>query len=251
MKTFLLSVFLLISISLFSQELEYKWGRPTTKGIDNYIETNWLVFIADYQEFIGDTLVYEPFISTDDLSDYYNYAQGDAGYFEYPDNIIIDNNPNFIDYELSNLSKFRRNQYREASMFVRGVVMHELTHCYIYQIMMMAKYDGNLEYVFREGLRMIPVDNYYADFVTEGICEAVVVMMDEMIVSDEQQVLIKNDLVRKDSYEIKYRYSRQFMMPVIREFGLKPAIYIVLSNKPPDDEEILNPQQYYDRLKWK
>jgi len=250
MKVFLLAILLLLSQISFGQDDEYKHGKPTTKGIDVYVERNWLPFIADYEEFIADTLVFEPFISTDDLSKYYNYSTGDAGYFEYPDNILIDNNPNYIDYELQRLSRFRKSQYREASMFVRAVVMHELTHCYIYQIKMMARYDGNLAYEFREGLRLIPVDNYGTNFVTEGICEAVVGMMEEMIVWDEEIVITKSDLDRRDSYEIKYRYSQQFMKPVIDEFGLKRAIYMVLSNKPPSDEEILNPKLYYDRLKW-
>lgn len=234
----------------FGQQDEYKWGRPTSKGIDRYVERNEYQFIIDYQNFIGDTLFYEPFISTDDLSKYYVYNEGDAGYFERPDNIIITNERRFIDYELSRLNVFRKSQYREANMFVRSVVMHELTHAYFHQIMIIAQNEKVLEYEFRQGLRMLPVDNYYTEFLEEGICEFVVQDMGESIAWDEQVFLNKNDLstANRNTYEIKYRYSSQFVKPIIEKYGLKPAILIIVSHKPPSLEEILNPKLYYDRL---
>jgi len=241
-----------IFVLLFSQQDEYKWGRPTTKGIDNYVERNEYQFIIDYQNHIKDTLVFEPFISSDDLTDYFHYSGVESGWFERPDNIIINNSCQYIDYELQRLNRFRRSQYREATMFVRAVVMHELTHCYIYQIMMMCQYDKKLEYEWRQGLRMIPVDNFFTEFIEEGICEYVVQDMGEMIAYDEKVVLIKKDvgISNRNNYEIKYRYSSQFVKPVIEEYGLEPAIYIMLTNKPPSIEEILKPNLYYDRLKW-
>jgi len=244
-------IFILLLL-LPQQQDEYKWGRPTSKGVDNYIERNEYQFVIDYQNFVKDTLFYEPFISTDDLTNYYSYTRGDMGYFERPDNIIISNEPRYIDYELSRLSQYERNRYREATQFVRAVVMHELTHCYIYQIMMIAEHDKKLEYEWRQGLRIIPVDTYSTDFLEEGICEVVVELMQEMIVSDEKIVISKNDLsiTNRNSHEIKYRYSRQYVKPVVEEFGLEAGIYIMITNTPPSDEEILKPQLYYDRLKW-
>ena len=247
------TIFLVLLLLITPQQDEYKWGRPTSKGVDNYVERNWLVFIDDYQNFVNDTLFFEPFISTDDLSDYVNYTRGDMGYFERPDNIIISNEPRYIDYELKRLSEYEKNRYRDATQFVRGVVMHELTHCYMYQIMMIAEHDKKLEYEWRQGLRIIPVDSYGTDFIEEGVCEVVVEMMDEMIVSDERLVLIKNDLniANRNQQRVKYAYSRQFVKPVVEEYGLKAAIYLMITNKPPSDEEILKPELYYDRLNWK
>ena len=249
----LIAILLLVILPLsVIQQDEYKWGRPTSKGVDNYIERNWLEFIDDYQDFVDDTLFFEPFISTDDLSDYVNYTRGDMGYYERPDNIIISNEPRYIDYELSRLSEYEKNRYREATQFVRGVVMHELTHCYTYQIMMMAQYDKKLEYEWRQGLRMIPVDDYATEFLEEGICEYVVELMDEMIVSGEKIVINKQDLGagNKNSQRVKYGYSRQYVKPLIQEYGLKPAIMLMITNKPPTQEEILKPSLYYDRLIW-
>jgi len=246
-------ILLLLSLLSFSQDDLYKWGRPTSKGVDVYVERNWLDFIDDYQDFVGDTLFFEPFISTDDLSDYYNYNRGDMGYFERPDNIIISNEPRYIDYELKRLSQYERSRYREATQFVRAVVMHELTHCYIYQIMMIAQHDKKLAYEWRQGLRIIPVDNYYVDFIEEGVCEVVVELMDEMICGTERIVISKNDLSagNRNLQRVKYAYSRQFVKPVIQEYGLKAAIYLMICNTPPSQEEILKPELYYDRLNWK
>jgi len=253
MRAVVIILLSLISLLSFSQDDLYKWGRPTSKGVDAYVERNWLVFIEDYQEFVNDTLFFEPFISTDDLSDYVNYTRGDMGYYERPDNIIISNEPRYIDYELSRLSDYEKNRYREATQFVRGVVMHELTHCYIYQIMMMAQYDKKLEYEWRQGLRIIPVDSYGTDFLEEGVCEYVVELMDEMICGTERIVISRNDLsiANRNQQRVKYAYSRQFVKPVVEEYGLKAAIYLMITNKPPSDEEILDPDLYYDRLNWK
>ena len=235
---------------LFPQQDLYKWGIPTSRGIDKYVEANWFVFIQDYQNHISDTLFYEPFISTDDLSRYFGYKGGDLGYFEYPDNIIVTNEPRYIDYELNRLSRFQKNQYRETNQFVRAVVMHELTHCYFYQNVMQVRNGDSLHIDFRPGLRIVPQDNYGADFLEDGFCEYVCADMDEMIPYDQKHFLIKNDLstANRYSYEVKYRYAMQFITPVIQQHGLRHAIRTVVSHAAPNQEEILNPELYYHRL---
>jgi len=245
-------VILIFLLVILIQQDDYKWGRPTSKGVDNYVERNEYQFIIDYQNFVNDTLHFEPFISTDDLSDYVNYTRGDMGYFERPDNIIISNEPRYIDYEVQRLSEYEKNRYREATQFVRAVVIHELTHCYFYQIIMIAQYNKKLEYEWRQGLRMIPVDDYGTDFLEEGICEYVVEMMGEMIVSTEVKTINKSDLstANRNQQRVKYGYSRQFVKPIVDEYGLKAAVFLIVYNKPPTEEEILKPQLYYDRLKW-
>jgi len=244
MKTLFILLLLLLPI-----QDEYKWGRPTSKGVDNYIERNEYQFIIDYQNHIKDTLFYEPFISTDDLSDYYNYTRGDMGYYEPPDNIIINNEPRYIEYELSRLNDFQKSQYRESNKFVRAVVMHELTHCYFYQQIRIAEQNHELEYEFRQGLRIVPVNDYGTDFVEEGICEYQTLLMGEMIGYDEELRITKGQLLNnKDSYEVKYRYSAQYVKPIVDKLGLRQAIYLMVTSKPPSTEEILKPNLYYQRL---
>lgn len=247
MRWLVLISFLLLSTG---QDKEYKHGRPTTKGIDVYVETNWLVFITDYQNHVNDTLFYEPFISTDDLSRYYGFNYGELGYYEYPDNIIITNEPRYIDYELSRLSRYQRQRYRETNQFVRAVVMHELTHCYFYQNIMQVQNGDSLHMDYRQGLRIVPQDNYGTEFIEDGFCEYVCADMDEMIPYDEKHFLIRNDLsaANRYSYEVKYRYSSQFVVPIIKQHGLRHAIRTVVSHAAPSTEEILSPELYYHRL---
>ena len=245
-----LIIFLLLIPALLQCQDPYKWGKPTSKGIDNYIERNEYQFIIDYQNHVNDTLHFEPFIDSEDISDYIDYSRGEAGFFERPDLVLIHNGANYLDYELSRLSSYRKQQYREANMFVRGVVMHELTHAYIYQIMAVQGHKGMLEYEWRQGLRMLPVDNYYTEFIEEGISEYVAADMREIIAYEEKQVLIKKDLssANRNTYVVKYRYARQFVEVLIKKYGLKPAIELMVANKPPSREELLNPSLYYDRL---
>ena len=238
MKT-LIFIFLLL---LFPQEDEYKWGKPTSKGIDKYVERNEYQFVIDYQNHVGDTLFLEPFVSTDDLTKYYQYTKGESGYYERPDN--------YIDYELQRLNSYRRNQYIEVNKFVRGVVMHELTHCYFYQQQLLVQHGDSLHRDYAMGLRIIPVDNYFTEFIEEGFCEYVAADMDEIIPTTEDLMMFKKDLSRqyRDTYRVKYSYSRQFVMPIIEKHGLRHAIQLVVSQPPPTQEEILDPQRYYDRL---
>jgi hypothetical protein len=253
MKTIIIALLVTLSVMAVSQDRDrdYRWGRPTTKGIEKYVDANWFVFISDYQDFIKDTLFYEPFISTDDLSEYCRYSGAELGYFEYPDNVVVTNEPRYIDYELQRLNEFRRQEYRETNRFVRGVVMHELTHCYFYQQMMAVKQGDSLHNDFKQGLGMMPVDNFSTEFIEEGFCEFVTLDIGEMIGSDEKIVLTRNDLsqTRRNNYDVKYRYSRQFVSAIIKTYGLQQAIRLVVSHAAPSQEEILKPELYYQRLK--
>jgi len=249
MKIIISILFVILPLSVLSQEDLYKWGKPTSKGIDNYIKNNDYQFIIDFRKFIKDSFYIEPFISTDDLSEYYNYNKYELGYFEYPDNIVITNEPRYIDYELSRLSEFRRSQYRETNQFVRAVIMHEICHCYFYQIMMTARQNNELEHEFSMGLKIILIDEFGAEFVEEGICEYVVQLMGEMIGYDEKVNITKYQLIHeRSSYEVQYRYSSQFVKPIVDKLGITNAIYKIITNKPPSTEEILKPENYYQRL---
>ena len=103
---------------------------------------------------------------------------------------------------------------------------------------------------YKEGMRTIPKYNYYTEFLEEGICEFVCDDMGEMIAFPEHQYLKPRDLDsdNRDSYEVKYRYSRQFIEPVMRAYGIRDAIYKLVTQPPPTEEEILNPMLFYLRL---
>lgn len=248
----LLLVILPLTFPLISvAQDQYKWGKPSSKGVDEYVERNEYQFIIDYQNFVTDTLFADPFINTDDLSEYVDYTKGESGNYWYPDNILIDNQTKYLDYEIRNLSESQRSQYVNANKFVRAVVMHELTHCYFYQQMMIARQNNELALEFRQGLRIIPIPNrdYGADFIEEGICEYQTLLMGEIICDEERISVTRNQLRNKpESYEVMYKYGMQFVKPIVDKLGLKAAIYLLVTNKPPNQEEILNPKLYYERL---
>jgi len=115
---------------------------------------------------------------------------------------------------------------------------------------MIARQKGELALEFQQGLRIIPTpnSNYGADFIEEGICEYQTLLMGE-IIYDQRISVTRNQLRNKpESYEVMYRYGMWFVKPIVDKLGLKAAIYLMVSNKPPSQEEILQPQLYYDRL---
>ena len=62
-------LFILLLLVPVQEKPDYplKNGRPTTKGIDRYVEENAERLLSEFQEFIGDTL-YNANIYTEDLS---------------------------------------------------------------------------------------------------------------------------------------------------------------------------------------
>ena len=124
-----LIIILLLFLSPQQKELEYKAGKPTSKGIDNYTKQNESVFVGKYQKFIKDTL-YNYYISTEDFTKFADYDSIELGRFYIPDEIIITNETKYKDYQLGLLTKFKKKLLNESDQFVEGVVMHELTHDY-------------------------------------------------------------------------------------------------------------------------
>jgi hypothetical protein len=50
-------------------------------------------------------------------------------------------------------------------------------------------------------------------------------------------------------YKINYDYSSYFVKPILNSFGFTNGISIILQHSPPTDEELLNPELYYKRIK--
>jgi hypothetical protein len=232
-----------------SQELLYKHNRPTSKGISSYIKANEINFIEDFQKFVGDTLM-DVYIEVDNLSEYTEHDSLELGRFYLPNDIIITNEEMFLDYRLQYLSKFRKGLYLENNQFVYATVMHELMHFYFYQILLESRYAGkSISPEYAANFRMFPVYEYGAEFIEEGICEYLVNKMQEIIPFKTTKQYDREYLVdNKNKYEIKYRYSSQYVQDFLNNRGLKQGIIILIQNKPPSIEEIINPQKFYSRL---
>lgn len=54
--------------------------------------------------------------------------------------------------------------------------------------------------------------------------------------------------ILKNSNEIKYYYSIQFLKPFLDSLGVGEGINVLIRNSPPSYNEILNPNIFYKRL---
>ena len=101
-----------------------------------------------------------------------------------------------------------------------------------------------------------PERRYGSEFIEEGLCEYLTRRKGELL---ELKDVYKPESTADfhDRYkvaQVKYQFSsyylKNFMDSVISVRGsIKPAIKILLSNNPPNLQEILQPKLYFDRLK--
>ena len=64
------------------QDYPLKNGRPTSKGIEQYVEDNAESLIREYQNFIGDTL-YNIYIYTEDLTHFSGHVLTNSLLYEF------------------------------------------------------------------------------------------------------------------------------------------------------------------------
>lgn len=250
MTKVLLILLLLVPIQE-KQDYPLKNGRPTSRGIDRYVEENAEALIQEFQEFIGDTL-YNANIYTEDLSRNQDEYPLELGNY-FPNEIFISNAEVFVAYELEGLSKNSRDTILSSNLFVKAAVFHELMHHYIYQL--------SIEMLRRDSIQ---VDRAYQSFfriysnredpgrrfIEEGICEYVTLKMKETITRRRPYIPKKSsDLVPvENAYKVFYKYSAYSLTDFLDTSGLKQGIKILLHNRPPSTEEILNPELFFARL---
>ena len=233
------------------QDYPLKNGRPTTRGIEKYVEDHSESLIRDYQDFIGDTL-YNIYIYTEDLTDNGYYDPMELGRY-YPNEIFITNTEVFLAYELSEFSKRGRDTVTDTNLFVKAAVFHELTHDYIYQVSMEMSRIENIE-VYRAYQAFFRIygdkNELGAKFIEEGICEYVTEKMGE-IIPPRKPFIPKSieDLSKEEnSFNIYYKYSAHYLSGLLDTTGIKMGIKILLHNPPPSNEEILDPELFFTRL---
>lgn len=247
-------LFILLLLVPLQEKPDYplKNGRPTTKGIDRYVEENAERLISEFQEFIGDTL-YNANVYTEDLSKNADQNPLELGNY-YPNEIFINNAEIFIAYELKALNRSRRDTIISTNLFVKAAVFHELMHHYIYQL----------------GIEMLRIDSIQVDrayqsffriysdrgdpgsrFIEEGICEYATLKMKETIARRRPYIPKKvSDLSQPEkAYDIYYKYSAYCLTEFLDTTGLKQGMKILLHNRPPSTEEILDPELFFARLK--
>jgi hypothetical protein len=252
-----MKIIIFITFFLILQEeypYPYKYGRPTSKGIIAYVKDNEELLINDYQEFIKDTIDYVE-ISTDDLTDYTDYDSLELGRFYIPNEIVISNQEKFIGYELSEFGKYKKI-HTESNKFVRSTIMHELTHCWFNQIIKEMRFEKkHISPEYTASLRIYPNNEVGADFIEEGICEYMTQKKGEI---NWYKIKFKpktsSEIIDKNNkYDVMYKYAsyyiKNYLDKAFEENNLKESIEFLISNKPPTNQEIINPELYFNRIK--
>jgi len=244
-------LFTIPALSGYSQEYPVKNGKPTSRGISQYIEDNRDSLVAEYERFVRDTL-YNVWIYAEDLTQYDIVDSLELGRY-YPHEVFINTAEEFQAYELDDLSRLRKTFTEESNKFVKGTVMHELTHAYIHQI--------SLEMQVIDSIRMHRAYQTYiwilrthetfgSVFIEEGICEYMAGKMGEIIPPRKpvRPTDIEELTDRENKYQFQYKYAASFLETFLDTTGFKKGVKILLHNPPPTYEEILEPDRFFGRL---
>ena len=228
-----------------------KNGRPTSKGIDRYVEEKGEALIQELQAFIGDTL-FNANLYTEDLSKNNDHNILELGHY-YPNEVFINNSEIFIAYELKDLPKHSQDTIRSSNLFVKAAVFHELMHHYIYQlrIEMLRKDQIRIDQAYHFFFRIYSErEDPGPRFIEEGICEYVTLKMKETLTRRRPYIPKKaSDLAKPENeYNVFYKYSAYYLTAFLDEKGLKQGIKILLHNRPPSEKEILEPDLFFARL---
>ena len=251
MSGFLYILLLLVPVQE-KPDYPLKDGRPTSKGIDRYVEEKGDALIIEFQEFIGDTL-YNANIYTEDLSYKEDHSPLELGNY-YPNEIFINNAEVYIAYELEWLPRQSRDTIISSNLFVKAAVFHELMHHYIYQlsIEMLRRDQIEVDRAYQSFFRI------YSDrgdpgsrFIEEGLCEYVTLKMNETIKPRRPYIPRKASALSRPerAHDIYYVYSAYCLSEFLDTTGLKQGVKILLHNPPPTTEEILKPDLFFSRLK--
>lgn len=253
----LLLVFFLFISPQKIQEYPLKKGKPTSRGIDYYVKVNKYNFIKELEAYLNDTIFLEVEISTDNISEYIDNDSLDMGYHitytDGSDEIVIDNRERYVAYDINDISKLKKLNLTTSNQFVKTVVIHELMHTYFLQKVVISKYLGlsvYKEYDYRQVtiIRIFPnTEEFYgAEFIEEGVCQYVVEEMKLHIPRKTQPPKTIDDIMGNN--EIKYNYSIAYLKEFLDYFGVSKGIEILIRNKPPTYQEILNPDLFFNRI---
>lgn len=245
------NIFFILLISFYvgkEDPLYNKQGRPSTYGIEQYVAKYQENIIKEYEYRIDS--VYDVYIFTKNLTK--EGSPEDLGNFYLPDYIIITNEEKYVAYEFKDLSKYKQRAINYTERTIKAVIFHELTHAYVNQTVLIRR--NRNEYVSPEYgmIRMFPVPGHQfgSDFIEEGICEYVVYYLNES--SPLKNVPVPEnatDLIdQKNMINNLYYYSVVYLKEFLDKEGVKKGIEILLSNRPPTYDEILNPKLFFNRL---
>jgi len=247
----LLLIFIFLLPGQQSSDYPLKNGRPTSKGIDRYVEEKSAELILEFQSFVKDSL-YNANIYTEDLSENIENDPLELGYY-YPNEIFINNAELYLAYELKDISNRDRDSILSTNMFVKAAVLHELMHHYIYQLNIeMRRLDKiKVDRAYQSFFRLYDYrDEPGSRFIEEGICEYTTTKMNETITRKRPYIPKKQKALSQpeNAHKIFYKYSAYYLTEFLDTTGIKRGIKLLLHNPPPSAQEILEPELFFSRL---
>ncbi len=253
MNVFLKFLIIAVVLILPKSDINYnRKGEPSSKGIYEFVSKNQTQILNEYMYKI-DTLYTDVYIEVIDFRDLYDYNTLELGRFYVPNAVMITCEEKFAAFEFKDLSKYTQKNFQPYENTVKGVIFHELTHAYVYQLQIIMRYDSISVASDYITIRLLPTisSNFGADFIEEGICEYAVILTGEKL--PYKYVYIpktEGDILNKDNEVlIKYQYSVFFLEDFLNQKGLKEGIKILLRNSAPTYDEILEPKKFFERLK--
>jgi len=243
---------LMIQLAALATDFPVKNGKPTPRGVDQYVEAMGDSIIMEYQAFVKDTLYYVD-LFTEDPGDFEESVPEELGYY-FPYEISIVRGAFFEAYALEELSVRRRRSFRECNRFVKATIIHELTHSYMNQVAVEMRSRDRLSVhpAYQTDIWILrSYETYGSVFIQEGVCEYVTGAMGELIPPEKPYApKTGGELMKKENeYSIQYKYSAHVLKPFLDTMNLKKGIMILMHNAPPNQMEILNPDLYFRRLR--
>ena len=242
-----------------THKLQYSNGRPTTLGIDWYINhsENQRNFIREFQKTIKDSIYNDIFFKTETpkkKTAILAYNSITANSCE----IIVNNREEYRAFEYDT-TKF--GEYYDTDYFLKATVMHEISHYYVYQciIEMQRIMHVKVNMYYTADLYMYPNRElqYGSKFIEEGFCEYIIQRYNHTpeFVSIRIPVYKSELEDKKLDFDIQYVYASKYLwnffdMSIGLTGSVKQGLMVILSNPPPNYEEILKPVLYFDRLKF-
>ncbi|MEZ5070268.1 MAG: hypothetical protein R2751_04680 [Bacteroidales bacterium] len=250
MKPLLVLSVLLIQVSN-PDGYPLKHGRPTGKGIAQYVEDQADGIIREFQDHVGDSL-YDVWVYAEELSRTGMSDSVELGFY-YSDEVYINTAELYQAYSLGDIPPEKQKRMRESNRFVKSAILHELGHDYVHQIIreMVVVDSVSVDAAYQNGIWILrSASQFGAVFVEEGFCEYLVTDMGELIpprrMRPPEGVEELTDPLNR--YPMVYKYSAQYLKEFLDRNGCKQGIKILLHNQPPVFSEILEPERFFDRL---
>jgi hypothetical protein len=249
-------VFIILLFVLPQQKLQYNNGVPTVYGIDSYVNSsdNQKNFIIEYQKLIKDSIYNDIFFVTKAPPKTQKNPPLAYNILSLNNDceITVNNQARYVAFEYDTLKK---DEYNQDQYFLKATIFHEITHYYFMQCVIELEKIKHIEVnrYYAYNINMIPNQEYQygASFIEEGVCEYIIQkwkLCPELLVY-HKPINIYDFEDKSLDYDIKYMYASKYLKNFLdSKTTLKEGLIIILSNNPPNYNEILHPDLYFNGL---